>query len=63
MIKYKSTYQLWSISRKNCINNQQYLRLQGLKGELFELLMIRGGFIKKYDQVLQLNEKIHKYKD
>jgi len=58
IIAFKTNHHLWLYKRKNRIGDVDYLRLQGLQGELFELVSIRRKITDKYNQVIQLKERI-----
>jgi len=58
IIAFKTKHRLWFYNRKNRTGNGDYLRLQGLQGELFELVSTRRKITDKYNQVILLKDRI-----
>ena len=57
IIRFKNENRLWFVTKNNRINNN-YLHYQGLKGELYELLLVRKKYSKKYDFIIEIKSRL-----
>ena len=58
IIQFKTEHHLWFLKESEKISNNNYLSMQASKGELYELLLIRGKYSKKYDFIIDIKNKL-----